>query len=130
MRRERGWGERKGRSDSVTFFSRRLAERAGWQPPRGGWRRTGRRVGRSGDGPRAPERQSRRDPGRAFPSRGAAAVEAERECPQEPAQQAERPGPTWNQNGRTSTSLLDLMTSPRILPKRGLGCTFGVGAPG
>src|SRR3982751_2682545 len=128
MRRERCWGERKGRSVSVTFFSRRLAEWAGWQPRRGGWRRTGRRAGRSGDGPLAPKRQSRRDPGRAFQPRVAAAVEAESECPQEPAQQEERPCPTWNQNGRTSTSLRDLITSPCILPERGLGCTFGVGA--
>src|SRR5215213_6114653 len=128
MRRERRWGERKGRSVSVTFFSRRLAERAGWRPQRGGWRRTGRRAGRSGDGPLAPERQSRRGPGRAFQSRVAAAVEAESEYPQEPAQQAERPCPTWNQNGRTSPSLLDLITSPCILPKRELGCTFWVGA--
>src|SRR5215213_4964202 len=129
MRRERRWGERKGRSVSVTFFSRRLAERAGWQPQRGGWRRTGRRAGRSGDGPLAPKRRSRRGPGRAFQSRVAAAVEAESEFPQEPAQQAERPCPTWNQNGRTSPSLLDLITSPCILPKRELGCTFWVGAP-
>src|SRR5512135_2829433 len=108
MRRERCWGERKGRSVSVTFFSRRLAERAGWQPQRGGWRQTGRRAGRSGDGPHAPKRQSRKGPGRACQSRVAAAVEAESELPQEPAQQAERPCPTWNQNGRTSTSLPDL----------------------
>src|SRR3954453_6767644 len=128
MRRERRWGERKGRSASVTFFSRRLGGRAGWQPRRGGRRRPGRRAGRSGDGPLAPERQSRRGPGRAVQSRVAAAVEAEGGFPQEPAQQAERPCPTWNQNGRTSTSLLDLMTSPCILPKRGLGCTFWVGA--
>src|SRR4051794_36658207 len=53
MRRERCWGERKGRSVAVTFFSRRLAERAGWQPQRGGRRRPGRRAGRSGDGPLA-----------------------------------------------------------------------------
>src|SRR4051812_16617885 len=66
MRRQRCWGERKGRSVSVTFFSRRLAERAGWQPQRGGWRRTGRRAGRSGDGPLAPKRQSRRGPGELF----------------------------------------------------------------
>src|SRR3954453_13545773 len=128
MRRQRCWGERKGRSVSVTFFSRRLVKRAGWRPRRGGWRRTGRRAGRRGDGPLAPRRQSRRGPGRTLQSRVAAAVEAESGCPQEPAQQAERPCPTWNQNGRTSTSLLDLITSPRILPKRGLGCTFGVGA--
>src|SRR5215213_10775490 len=128
MRRERGWGERKGRSVSVTFFSRRRAECAGWQPQRGGRRRTGQRAGRSGDGPLAPKRQSRRDRGRASQSKGAAAVEAESECPQEPAQQAGRPCPTWNQNGRTSTSLLDLIASPSILPKRGLGCTFWVGA--
>src|SRR3954465_3046426 len=119
MRRERRWGERKGRSASVTFFSRRLAGRAGWQPRRGGRRRLGRRAGRSGDGPLAPKRQSRRDPGRAVESRGAAAVEAESEFPQEPAQRAERPCPTWNQNGRTSTSLLDLMLAPFILRKRG-----------
>src|SRR5574342_533517 len=128
MRRERCWGERKGRSVSVTFFFFRFAERAGLQPQRGGWRRTGRRAGRSGDGPLAPKRQSRRGPGRAFQSRVAAAVEAESEFPQKLAQQAERPCPTWNQNGRTSTSLLDLITSPCILPKRGLGCTFWVGA--
>src|SRR3954453_2959073 len=102
MRRERRWGERKGRSVSVTFFSRRLAGRAGRRPQRGGGRRTGQRAGRSGDGPLAPTRQSRRDPGRAFPSRGAAVVEAENESPQGPAQQAERPCPTWNQDGRTS----------------------------
>src|SRR4051794_487973 len=106
MRRERCWGERKRRSVSVTFFSRRHAECAGWQPQRGGRRRTGQRAGRSGDGPLAPKRQSRRDRGRASQSKGAAAVEAESECPQEPAQQAGRPCPTWNQNGRTSTSLL------------------------
>src|SRR4051794_10322497 len=130
MRRERCWGERKGRSGSGTFFFRRLAERAGWQTQRGGRPRNGQRAGRSGDGPLAPKRQSRRDPGRAFQSRGAAAVEDESEFPQEPAQQAERPCPTWNQNGRTSTSLVDLITSPSILPKRGLGCTFWVGARG
>src|SRR5215211_5820767 len=118
MRRERRWGERKGRSVSVTFFSRRLAERAGWRPQRGGWRRTGRRAGRSGDGPHAPKRQSRRGPGRAFQSRVAAAVEAESEFPQEPAQQAERPCPTWNQNGRTSTSLLDLISGFVLFPER------------
>src|SRR4051794_7602274 len=129
MRRERRRGERTGRSGSATFFFPRLAERGGWQPQRGGWRRTGQRAGRSGDGPRAPKRQSRRDPGRAFQSRGAAAVEAESEFPREPAQQAGRPCPTWNQNGRTSTSLLDLITSPSILPERGLGCPFWVGAP-
>src|SRR3954471_3007362 len=130
MRREGRWGEPKGRPVSVTFLPRRLAERAGWQPQRGGWRRTGRRAGRSGDGPLAPKRQSRRAPGPAFQSRVAAAVEAEGECPQEPAQQAERPCPTWNQNGRTSTSLPDLITSPCILPNRGLGCTFWVCALG
>src|SRR3954462_13162286 len=119
MRRERRWGERKGRSVSVTFSSRRLAERAGWQPQRGGWRRTGRRAGRSGDGPLATKRQSRWGPGRAFQSRVAAAVGAASEFPQEPAQQAERPGPTWNQNGRTLTSLLDLVLAPFILRKRG-----------
>src|SRR5947209_2402063 len=128
MRRPRCWGERKGRSVSVTFFSRRLAERAGWQPRRGDWRRTGRRAGRSVDEPLAPKRRSRRAPGRAFQSRVAAVVEAESELPREPAQQAERPCPTWNQNGRPSTRLPDLMTSPCILPKRGLGCTFRVGA--
>src|SRR4051812_710878 len=128
MRRERCWGERKGRSVSVTFFSRCLAERAGWQPQRGGGRRTGRRAGRSGDGPLAPKRQSRRGPGRAFQSRVAAGVEAESEFPQEPVQQAGRPCPTWNQNGRPSTSLLDLITSPCILPERELGCTYWVGA--
>src|SRR4051812_40396359 len=128
MRRQRRWGERKGSSVSGTFFSRRLAERAGWQPQRGGWRRTGRRAGQSGDGPLAPTRQSRRGPGRALQSRVAAAVEAESEFPQEPAHQAERPCPTWNQNGRTSTSLRDLITSPCILRKRGLGCSFWVGA--
>jgi hypothetical protein len=33
-----------------------------------------------------------------------------------------------SQNGRTSTSLLDLALSPFILRKRELGSTFGVGA--
>src|SRR3954451_23304847 len=112
MRRERRWGERKGRSVSVTFFSRRLAGRAGRRPQRGGRRRTGQRAGRSGGGPLAPKRQSRRDPGRASPPRLAAAVEAESGPPQEPPQPAERPDPLRNQNGRTSTSLLNLMTSP------------------
>src|SRR4051812_33600913 len=119
MRRGGWWGGRKGRLVSGGFFFGRLAERGGGGPPRGGWRRTGRRAGRSGDGPLAPKRQSRRGPGRAFQSRVAAAVGAESEFPQEPAQQAERPGPTWNQNGRTLTSLLDLVLAPFILRKRG-----------